>query len=413
MLLRLVNCNIVDALEPQPRPNSVVHIRDEHIAWVGQASSAPKFPGAFVVDLRGSCLLPGLIESHTHLFFLEPKLHRPHNVAAHTMYCARRAIEALKGGFTGLRLVGDGFWVDVALRDTFNAGTILGPRLWVSGEVITPSAGHVADREEMWGIRVVDGAEGWRKAARDQVQNGTDFVKVLITGGAIGQAQDITTATTVVEEELAAAAQVAHSRGRPLIVHATAADGIAMGIRHGAVSIEHGYYLDDATIELLVKSRTYLTPTLSITHQVPSQVTDDYEDAAFKANQRAPWKVKRAEERMEAHSVSFKKALKAGVKMLVGSDFAPPPSAGHCEMTFMVREGMTPWQAIVAATRTAAEAVGQEHTLGTVEAGKWADLIAVEGNPLEDIRRLRHPKLVMKGGRIAVNEFESRPVAES
>jgi imidazolonepropionase-like amidohydrolase len=405
MKLKLTNCTIVDALEPHPRPGVVVHIVDDRIAWVGPVSKAPEFPATRVVDLEGGYLLPGLVEAHTHLFFLDPKFPRPQNIAAHMMYCARQAVEALKGGFTGLRNLADGFGVDVALRDAFNAGYLLGPRLWVTGEALTPSAGHVADREEMWGIRVCNGVEEWRKAARDQVQIGTDYVKVLITGGAIGHASDITGATTVVEEELMAATQVAKSRNRPLIVHATARDGILMGIRAGARSIEHGYYLDDEIVALLVKTGTFLCPTLSITHQIPSQLTDEYERATFAAYQRAPWKVKRAEERLEAHQTSFRLALKAGVKMLVGSDFAPQPGAGHCELAFMVRNGMTPWQAVVAATRNAAEAVGELDRLGTVEAGKLADLIAVDGNPLDDIRHLRHPRLVVRGGQVAVDGY--------
>ena len=206
-------------------------------------------------------------------------------------------------------------------------------------------------------------------------------------------------------EDVQAAVQVAKSRNRPLIVHATAREGILMGIRAGARSIEHGYYLDNEIVDLLVKTGTFLCPTLSITHQVPSQLEDDYERATFAAYQRAPWKVKRAEERLEAHRASFRLALKAGVKLLVGSDFAPPPGAGHCELAFMVRNGMTPWQAVVAATRNAAEAVGELDQLGTVEAGKLADLIAVPENPLEDIRHLRHPRLVVRGGQVAVDEY--------
>jgi imidazolonepropionase-like amidohydrolase len=177
-----------------------------------------------------------------------------------------------------------------------------------------------------------------------------------------------------------------------------------MAIRAGARSVEHGYTLDDESIDLLVKTGTYLTPTLSITHQVPSQLDDDYEWATFRANgQRYDWKIKRAEERLEGHQASFIKALKAGVKMLLGSDFAPFPGASHCELAFMVRAGMTPHQAIVAGTRNAADAVGQLDHLGTIEAGKYADLVAVANNPLEDIRHLRQPRLVLRGGRVAVD----------
>ena len=408
MDLRLVNCSVVDALDERPRPNAEVHVRGDRIAWVGAAVAAPDFPDARRLDLDGGYVLPGLFDCHSHLFFLEPRHPKAQNVAAHTMYCARQAVHALKGGFVGLRCVAEGWGVDVALRDAFNAGFLLGPRLWVSGEALTPSAGHVADREEFWGIRVCDGTEGWRKAARDQLQADADHLKAIITGGAMGHEQDVTGATTVVEEELQAAAQVFLSRGRLVVVHATAPEGIKMAVRAGARSIEHGYDLDDESVDLLIRTGTYLTPTLSITHQVPSQLADDYEWATFRANgQRYDWKIKRAEERLEGHQASFIKAHKAGVKMLVGSDFAPFPGASHCEMAFMVRGGMSPSQVIVAATRNAADAVGQLHNLGTVEAGKYADLIAVEGNPLEDVRYLRQPRLVLRGGAVAVNELDA------
>ncbi len=411
MRIRLVNCSVIDALDPNPRTDAAIQIHGDRIVWVGPASQAPEFDGARTLDLEGSFVLPGLIEAHAHLFWLAPRMEFPENVAGHTMYCAQQAINALKGGWTGLRCVGDGYWVDVALRDAFNAGFLLGPRLWASGEMITPTAGHGADREDFWGRRIVNGVDAWRQAARLQVQKGTDALKVFTTGGAVGQAHDIPTATTIIEEELQAAAQVAHSRGRRIIAHAAADDGIAMAVRAGAGSVEHGYFLTDDTIKLLIDSGTYLTPTLSITHHHPENHADDYERATFIANRRAEWKVKRAQEVFEVHRANFRRALKAGVKMLVGSDYAPYPGASHSEMSFLQRDGMSPWQIIVAATRNAADAVGQVDHLGTVEANKFADLIAVAENPLQDIRHLRQPRLVLRGGQAAVNQFGDYPPA--
>lgn len=410
--LKLVNCSVIDALDSRPRPSAEVHIIDDRIEWAGPASRAPEFSGSRAVDLEGGYLLPGLIESHVHLFLpVSPQMPYPkaENAPKMTMYCAQHAVSALKGGWTGMRCVGDGYGIDVAVRDAFKAGVILGPRLWVSGPALIPTAGHCADREEMqWSLEVCDGVDGWRKAARYRVQIGADMIKVIPTGGALGHDMDVTTALTMTEEELLAAAQVARSRERPLVVHCSTGEAIVMSVRAGARTIEHGYYNTKEAVDLLVSTGTYLTPTLSATHLIPSQCTDDYERAGYAANQRPPWKVKRAEDRLEPHTASFKMALQAGVKMLVGADFGPWPIAGHIELLFLVREGMSPWQAIVSATYNAADAVGQLNNLGTVEAGKYADLIAVAGNPLEDIRYLREPKLVLRGGQAAVNEFAGR-----
>ncbi len=403
--LRLSGATVIDAGSAEPRRDQDVHIDLDRIAWAGPRTEAPPFADARTIDLRDHYLLPGLGDAHAHLMFLSPVLPGPHNIAAHMAHCYRTAQAALTGGFTTLRLVAEGARIDVALRDLFNSGAALGPRLVVAGEALSPSGGHAVDREDYWGIRKCDGEEGWRKAARDQIQAGADHIKAIVTGGVIGHPQDVVDATTVAPGELEAAAQVAHSRGRPLVVHASSSSGARLAMKLGARSIEHGYFLDDDTIQLLVDSGTYLTPTLSITHQVPSQLTDDYERAAFTARGRQAWGVKRAEESLEAHERTFRKAIQAGVKIINGSDYAPYPAAGHCEMNFMVRAGMSPHQAIVASTQSIADAIGMGDKLGSIQAGKWADLIAVARDPLVDIRNLREPVLVMRGGAIAVDRL--------
>ncbi len=403
--LRLVAASVIDAREPQARREQTVHVEDDTIAWVGPSAAEPAFAGARSTDLAGRYLLPGLGDAHAHLMFLSPVLPGSHNIAAHMAHCLREARRALLGGFTTLRLLAEGARVDVALRDLFDGGAVVGPRLVVAGEALSPSGGHAVDREEYWGIRACDGVEGWRKAARDQIQAGADHIKAIVTGGVIGHPHDIPSATTIVPAELEAAAQVAHSRGRPLVVHASNTAGAQLAMDLGARSVEHGYFIDERTIARLVDTGTYLTPTLSITHQVPSQLTDDYERAAFAARRRAEWGVRRAQESLHAHERTFRVALAAGVKILAGSDYGPYPAAGHCELSFMVRAGMSPWQAIVASTQSVADAVGLGDRLGTIEAGKWADLIVVDQDPLADIRHLRHPRLVMRGGVAALDEL--------
>jgi imidazolonepropionase-like amidohydrolase len=403
--LRLTGADAIDARSPEPRRDHEVHIDSDRIVWAGPRAEAPPFSDARTIDLRGRYLLPGLGDAHAHLMFLSPVLPGAHNIAAHMAHCLKTAQAALAGGFTTLRLVAEGARVDVALRDLFNGGSVVGPRLFVAGEALSPSGGHAVDREDYWGIRKCDGEEGWRKGARDQIQAGADQIKAIVTGGVIGHSQDVVDATTVAPGELEAAAQVAHSRGRALVVHASSSGGARLAMQLGARSIEHGYFLDDDALRQLVDTGTFLTPTLSITHQVPSQLTDDYERAAFTARGRQAWGVKRAEESLQRHEETFRRAIKAGVKIIAGSDYAPYPNAGHCELGFMVRAGMSPWQAIVAATQSIADALGVGDKLGTIEAGKWADLIAVEGDPLKDIRNLRQPVLVMRGGAVALEHL--------
>jgi imidazolonepropionase-like amidohydrolase len=399
--LKLTGCTIVDARAPTARSDQEIHIVGERIDWVGDAKHAPPFADARRVDLAGSWVVPGLGDAHVHLSFLDPHLPSAANVPANLAYCLEHARRAIREGFTMLRVVGGAAGVDAALRDLFDRGDVVGPRIWAAGELLTPTGGHMADRFDFWGVRVCDGVDGWRQGARAQFQAGADHIKAVITGGAIGAAHDVTDTVTVTEEELAAAADVAASHGKPLVVHAAASAGVAMAVRAGARSVEHGYYLDEKAVRLLADSRTWLTPTLSVTHQIPAQLRDDYERATFAANGMAAWVLQRREERYGAQLASFQLALRAGVRMLAGSDFAPLPGASHCELAFLVRAGMTPWQAIVAATQSFAEVVGAAADLGTIEAGKFADLIAVEGDPLDDIRHLRLPILVMRGGAIA------------
>ncbi|MBI3977678.1 MAG: amidohydrolase family protein [Chloroflexi bacterium] len=411
MRLRLTNCTIIDAVHPEPQPNAYLDIEDGRIRALGPMAAAPDLPGAETLDLGGAYVTPGLFDTHIHLFHWDTRKPHPNNVAAHAFYCQQNAINALQAGFTGIRAVGDGYFVDVALRDAFNQGPVLGPRLWVTGYFLTPTAGHCAALEgDMWCVKVVDGVDGWRKAAREQIQHGVDFVKITVTGGAMGPAHDLTAVSNMTEEEFRAAAQVALDRGKGVIAHAAGPEGVKMAVRNGAYSIEHGYYLDEEAVELMAKHGTYLAPTFGITHLIPDYMTDEYEWATYNKRPRPPGALARARERVEAHRRSFRLAVEAGVKIVNGSDMGPFPGPNHLEISFLVRYGgLTPWQALVASTKTAAECCGAGDDTGTLEVGKRADLLAVDKNPLEDVKHLREPRLVLKDGRVAVNTFSRTP----
>lgn len=413
MRLRLTNCSIIDAVTPEPLEQAFLDIEDGRIVRIGRVHEAPDFPAAEVLDLGGKYVTPGLIECHAHLFHWDSR--RPHvnNVAAHTLYCQENAINGLRAGFTGIRCAGDGFWTDIAVRDAFERGVVTGPRIWASGYFLTPTAGHCAVQEgEMWCVQVVDGIDGWQKAARQQIQAGADHVKIALTGGAMGPLHDVTTVTNVSEPELQAAAEVAISRGKRLIVHAAGPHGVKMAVRNGAHSIEHGYYLDEESVELMVKHGTYLVPTFGITHLIPDYLTDQYEWDAYNVRPANPTRLQRARERAEAHRRSFRLAVEAGVKIANGSDMGPFPGPNHLELSFLVRNGgLSPWQALVAATKTAAECCDAGDETGTVEVGKSADLLVVDQNPLDDIKHLREPRVVLRAGIQVVNTLEARQPA--
>jgi imidazolonepropionase-like amidohydrolase len=410
MRLRLTNANILDAVTPRPTPNAFLDVEDGRITRLGRMDEAPDFHGAEVLDAAGGYVTPGLIECHAHLFHWDSRRPHPNNVAQHTMYCQENALAGLRSGFTGIRCAGDGYWVDVAVRDAFERGHVVGPRIWASGYFLTPTAGHCSVLEgEMWCVQVADGIDGWRRAARQQIQAGVDHIKIALTGGAIGPAHDVTTATNLSEDELRAAIEVALTRGKRAIVHAAGPDGVKMAVRNGAHSIEHGYYLDEEAVELMVKHGTYLVPTFGITHLIPDYLTDDYEWATYNLRPAPAWKLARSRERAEAHERSFRMAVEAGVKIANGSDMGPFPGPNHMELSFLVRHGgLTPWEALVAATKTAAECCGVGDEVGTVEVGKSADLLVVVSDPLADIKSLREPRLVLRNGHVVVNTLAAR-----
>ena len=410
--LVLTDCAVVDATDPAARRDQEIHVDGDSIVWVGPRDQAPPFADARRVALAGSYVLPGLGDAHAHLAILDPRvLPKRENLAMHMTTCLEAMTRAIRGGYTMMRILGAAYGTDIALREMFNRGVVIGPRMWVAGEALTPSGGHMAAREDAWGTRIADGVEGWRKAARDQLQAGADHVKAVITGGAIGPAEDRTDIVTIVEEELLAAAQVFQSRGKRVVVHAATPAGVMMAVRAGADTVEHGYDLDDAAVRLLADNGVWLTPTLSVTHQVPANLVDDYERSTFANAGHPAWYLKRREERFASHAASFARARAAGVKLLAGTDGNPYPEGSHCELAFLVRSGLSPHEAITAATRSFAEAVGAADRLGTVEPGKWADLIVVDDDPLEDITRLRHPSLVLRGGQIAHQRAEAADAA--
>jgi imidazolonepropionase-like amidohydrolase len=351
--------------------------------------------------MKGAYVTPGLVDAHVHLYgFLNQMLAHPTNVARHAIFSLGQATAGLKGGITSMRCLGDGFQTDIAIRDAIDAGTVVGPRLRSAGSALTPTGGHggSGDAAFEWVARTCDGEEGWRRGAREQIQAGADHMKAIVTGGAIGGARDVTGAVTVTKAELAAAAEVFHARGLPVVVHAGSPEGVRLALEVGATSVEHGYELDKRSAAQLAAAGCYLTPTLTVTHNVPSQLEDDFDRSAFNAARRADWEVTRAEERRLAHAESFQRALDAGVEVLVGSDSGPLPLSTYTELNFLARSGMDAWQVLRAATWNAAGAMDLLGDVGSIEVGKFADMTVFGSDPTAEIATLRDPDLVYLGG---------------
>jgi imidazolonepropionase-like amidohydrolase len=406
MSLLLHGVRIVDATAPEARRDAWVLLDGSVIREVGHGRP-PRAERA--LDLGGSWLLPGLWDVHTHLRsttwtgFMPPT-----TVPDLALASGRNAMDALDVGVTAMRVVGVTGWSDVAWRDAFAAGQLVGPRLFCCGHALRTTAGHDPSGGTSL-MRTADGAVAMVQAVRDEIQHGVDQIKLVTTGGIMGGGHDVMSAVMFLREELEAAMRIARQRGLSVAVHATAAEAVKWAVRAGAHSIEHGYLLDDEAATLMARHGVYYVPTLALSHLTRDQARTPPEHAYCAEHVLPDGYRERANRFAPDHEASFRLALAAGVKIASGSDQGPPREAALLEIELLARSGLGTHGAIVAATRTAAEVCHAQERLGTVEPGKLADLIAVEGDPLEDIASLRRLLVVMKDGRLVVDR--RRPVA--
>jgi imidazolonepropionase-like amidohydrolase len=383
----------------------VVIIADDRIQTVGPAKQTPVPSGAQVIDLSGAWVLPGLIDCHTHVTMGDPgnyyeKMFRKspidYAVAAHVY--ARRTLEA---GFTTIRDVGAGEFVDVALRKAIDSGLVPGPRMQVATLAIGATGSHAdligfspyLQFKEFTGI--ADGADEVRKAVRFRVKNGADFIKVIATGGVLSE-EAAAGAPQYTQEELDAAVAEAAMWDKKVAAHAHGAEGIKRAVRAGVASIEHGSLIDDEGIRLMKERGTYLVADI---------YNDDYILAEF-ARLQFPEKVLDKERQVgQKQRENFQRAARAGVKIAFGSDAGVYPQGWNAkQFAFMVRWGLTSEQAIQAATADAADLMGWGDRVGRVAPGYFADLIAVTGNPAKDITELERVRFVMRGGAVVKND---------
>jgi imidazolonepropionase-like amidohydrolase len=398
MRLVLTNAHLIDCILPAAVPGSSVTVEEGRIVEVLDGSHSPTTRGAEVIDLQGSYLIPGLWDVHVHLEW--PCLSHPTMAEQAVQYGfnARRGL--LDAGVVGIRTAGVPHFIDVGLKHAFEAWQPVGPHVFAGGYFLTTTAGHALASEF---ALPCDGVSGFVKAIRDQIQHGVDHIKLNLTGGIMGPSWDRHWHSLMLPEELSAAFSLCQQRGYPVMVHAANPEAVKTALRLGAHTVEHGYVMDEECIQLFLERGAWYIPTLGITHLTPSQATTPWEKRWLEERGLTSDLIQRAEDAVEDHRAWFRRALQAGVKMALGSDLRPLRDAVWLELGLWVKDGATPWQALLAATRYAAEVCGVGDDLGTVEVGKLADLIVVRRNPLQDIDNLRTLELVFKSGRLVAD----------
>ncbi len=397
---------LIDGTGGAPVRNAVIVVRGDRIEAVGASVRAPS--GARVVDLSRYTVLPGFIDAHVHLasrpLGVGDFVHRgvTDDEGDDALWGAADARATLRAGFTTVRDVGSGTFANVALKRAIDAGRVSGPRMVVAAHLIGISGGHcdldglapgvVPEHGPLEGI--ANSPDQVREAVRLQVKYGATVIKICATGGVLSQGDQIG-AQQMTEEEMRAAVETAQMLGRRVAAHAHGNAGIKAAIRAGVTSIEHGSFLDDEAVRMMVEHGTWLVPTLFAGWSVGSP----------EAAARLPaWMAEKGRGAWEAMQRSIRLAVQGGVKIALGTDAGVDPHGQNArEFELLVTVGgMTPMQAIQAGTMNGATLLGMEHDVGSVEAGKLADLVAVTGDPLADITVLQHPAFVMKGGEVVL-----------
>jgi imidazolonepropionase-like amidohydrolase len=357
--------------------------------------------GDTVVDLSDLTILPGLIDVHTHLTYdtnFDPYHELIMTDAKQAINGVVNARATLMAGFTSVRNVGAGGYTDVDLRDAINAGQVPGPHMQVSGPALGITGGHCDDnllpvKYRDVGGGVADGVAAVQHMVRQNIKYGADLIKICATGGVLSKGDDPQASQYTLEEMKAIVAD-AHRLGRKVAAHAHGAQGILWASMAGVDSIEHGSYIDDAAIAEMKKSGTWLVPTLYLEDWIVE-----------KGNLPAYSRQKMVDVSAVAKG-NIKRAMQAGVKIALGTDAAVYPHGlnAHELDVYVNQLGMAPLAALQSATVNAAELMGWSAKTGSLEAGKWADIVAVEKNPLDDVRVLQDVKFVMKAGVVYKNE---------
>jgi imidazolonepropionase-like amidohydrolase len=382
---------LIDGTGSKPIENAYMIVGDKKISKVGRFVDLETVEDCELVDLTGKTVMPGLINSHVHIV-MEPAADPNSILMNESKYkAAIRGVANLKkqlyAGTTFFRDMGGLDFIDLEIRDAVKQGLIEGPEFLASGKVITMTGGHgwIMGREAA-------GPDEIRKAAREQLMAGADVIKIMATGGVMTKGVE-PGSPQLSMEEMKAAVEEAGKAGKRTATHAQGTTGIKNAIRAGLDSIEHGIFLDDEAIQMMVENGTFLVPTLV----APYFIVKYGEEAGI-----PKFAVEKSKYVMEYHLDSFRRAHQAGVKIAMGTDSGTPfnkHEGAPYELKMMAENGMTAMEAIVASTKGSAECLGIEREYGTLEAGKFADFLVLDNNPAEDLDALFDISQIYKLGK--------------
>jgi imidazolonepropionase-like amidohydrolase len=396
----IVGATVVDLEGKSPIEDAVVLIKGERITAVGSADTVTVPSDTEVINARGKWLIPGLMNMHVHL-----GLKLPGKLAAElanetegelTLRMAANARMVLMAGITTIRLPGDDKHGDLALRKAIRKGQAIGPRIFSSGEALAITGGHGSEKGKVFH----DGPYELIKAARKEISAGADWIKILISGGIATNGGDISEAL-MTPEEINAVIDAAHRFGAKVTAHSGSPAATNIAVDAGIDCIEHGYFLDKPTLRKMKKKGTWLVPTILVSQPALNPF--------FKEIGSPEWYMKRRESVGKHHWKALETAIEVGVNIGLGTDQLPSaPTDGTTatvrEAEYYVEAGMTPLEALRSATIQTARLLEADKDIGSIETGKYADLLAVDSDPTKDISALRNISMVMKGGHVYRNQ---------
>ena len=392
----IIGATVVDLNGKSHMEDAVVVIEGERISAIGSADKVEIPANAEIIDAKGSWLIPGLMNMHVHLGLTLPgKMEAElanETEAELALRMADNARKVLLAGITTIRLTGEDRHADLALKTAIGKGQAIGPRIFSSGEPLAITGGHDSEK----GLTYHDGPYELIKAARKEISSGADWIKILISGGISTNGGDIAEAL-MTPEEINAVVDAAHRFGAKVTAHSGSSAATNIAVDAGIDCIEHGYFLERKTLRKMKKHGTWFVPTILVSQPAL--------DPFFKEIGSPQWYMKRRESVGKHHWKALQMAIEEGVNIALGTDQQPSaPTDGTTatvrEAEYYVEAGMTPLQALRSATIQSARLLDADKDLGSLEAGKYADILIVENNPALDIKALRNIKLVMKGGTI-------------